>query len=475
MDLAQFIRIMSQDYRLEKEDQLILGVSGGPDSLCLLDLCIKAGYSVVVGHMNHQLRKEADEEERKVIHICQGVNIPYVVERADIREYARQQHLSIEESARKLRYGFLFTLAKSRNAKAVLVAHNQDDQVETILMHLLRGSGMKGLRGMDYSFLPNEWSDDIPLIRPLLGISKVEILDYCTQNNLKPAFDHTNNDTTFFRNKLRKELVPYLESLNRGVRRRLLDMANVLHFEDNYLQQIANNTIPGVVTEKGSGYFVINRASLAGLHPAIIRRILLSIMKCLNPESNNIGFASVQKAMDFLINPSKSSKTELSAHLEMSRYLKDYLLISDVRQFPHELWPQVNLEKDLPLKQGNHVSLNDKWYLTVHEELLAEENSCWRARLDADKITELGLSSFKNGDRFSPLGMGGEVLKLGDYWTNQGLPIKARENWPLIRSGEDIVWVPGFTISENYKISDSTQESICLEISKNNKEELFPG
>ncbi len=466
MDFAQFDRIMLQDCGLKKSDQLILGVSGGPDSLCLLDLCVNKGYPVIVGHMNHQLRNEAEEEEVKIINICRVLNIPCIVEKADIREHARKYHLSIEESARKLRYIFLFNLAKSQNGKSVVVAHNQDDQVETILMHLLRGSGMKGLRGMDYRFLPNEWSEEIPLVRPLLDFSKTEILDYCTQNNLEPAFDQTNNDLTYFRNKLRKELVPYLESYNGGIRQRLLDMAHVLRFEDDYLQQITSNSMEGIVTDSDSGYFVLNKAKLSKLHPAIIRRILLTIMKRLNPESGNISFDSVEKALNFIKEPSQSSKTELAAHLEISRYLKSFLVVTDMRQFPDELWPQVIAKEDLLLKQGSTVPLNGRWCVTVKEELLAEKNNRWNARIDATKISNLKLSSFKNGDTFSPLGMGGEVLKLGDFWTNKGLPLKARENWPLIRSDEDIVWVPGFTISENYKITDSTQKSISIKLSK---------
>jgi tRNA(Ile)-lysidine synthase len=325
---------------------------------------------------------------------------------------------------------------------------------------------MKGLRGMDFRFLPNEWSEEIPLVRPLLDFSKTDILDYCTRNNLEPAFDQTNNDLTYFRNKLRKELVPYLESYNRGIRQRLLDMAHVLRFEDDYLQQITSNTMAGIVTDSGSGYFVLNKTKLSKLHPAIIRRILLTIMKRLNPESGNISFDSVEKALNFIKEPSQSSKTELAAHLEMYRYMKGFLLFTDGRQFPDELWPQVIPKEETLLRQGSTVPLNGRWYLTVNEELLAVKNNRWNAKLDATKITNLKLSSFKNGDTFSPLGMGGKVLKLGDYWTNKGLPLKARENWPLIRSDEDVVWVPGFTISENYKITDSTQKSISIKLTK---------
>jgi len=462
--LNQIDKILLQDCQLKKSDLLVLGVSGGPDSLCLLDLCVKAGYRVIVGHMNHHLREEADEEEVKVINFCREFKIPCVVEQADIRDHASKNHMSIEESARKLRYRFLFKLAKSHDAKAVLVAHNQDDQVETILMHLIRGSGMKGLRGMDYRFLPNEWSEVIPVVRPLMHFSKAEILNYCAQNNLEPALDQSNQDTTFFRNKLRKELVPYLESFNLEIKQRLLDMANVLRFEDDYLQQMTANALSKIVTESGSSYFVIARKELSELHPAIIRRCFFTVMKRLNPESDNITFDCVNRALEFVNNPSMSSKTELAAHLELCRYLTDYLLVSDVRQFPHELWPQVNTKEDLILRRGSSVRMNGQWCLTVNEELPVDNYNRWSARLDATKIGNLRLSSFENGDRFMPLGMGGKVLKLGDYWTNQGLPLKARPNWPLIRSNEEIIWVPGFTINEAYKITNSTRKTISIEL-----------
>ena len=203
---------LERDCQILPDKQILVGVSGGADSLCLLDILIRLGYPVLVAHFNHLLRPEASDDARAVEGIADMLKVPLVLGEGSANDYAQEHNLSIEESARNLRYRFLFKRAEIHDAKAVAVAHNADDQVETVLMHLLRGAGLDGLTGMPYRALPNPWSETIPLVRPLLGIWRTEIETYCTERELNPVIDRSNIDTTFFRNRLRHELIPELDT-----------------------------------------------------------------------------------------------------------------------------------------------------------------------------------------------------------------------------------------------------------------------
>ena len=352
MDLKQLERIFNDKCHLVTTQSIVVGVSGGSDSLCLLDLIYKSGLPVIVGHLNHGLREEASSEAEMVHHFCEERSIPCVIEQVDVRAIAKTSRQSIEEAGRKARYQFLFQLAVEKKVQAVAVAHNLDDQVETILMHLLRGSGMTGLKGMDYCQTPNEWSDSIPLVRPLLDFPKVEIMDYCAENNLVYANDNTNQDQTYYRNHLRMELVPYLETYNPQVKARLVSMAEVLRQEDDYLRQESQSAINLSVTARGNGFFVLSREKLRKLHPAILRRTLYMLMKQLKPSTPNITFETIDKAAKFLEAPSKSKRLALVAGLEISKYLKDSILLAETNNPLDELWPQIQDCQSVDPPQG---------------------------------------------------------------------------------------------------------------------------
>ncbi len=176
MLLDRIAMIMPSECQMEAGQLCLVGVSGGPDSICLLHTLHRLHYPIVAIHVNHALRQEADEEAQVVQAFVNRLAIEFIACRVDVRANAEQQSLAIEESARRLRYQCLFDEAEKTGAKAVLVAHNADDQVETLLLHLLRGSGLTGLRGMEYRTLPNPWSERIPLVRPLISTWRDEIL-----------------------------------------------------------------------------------------------------------------------------------------------------------------------------------------------------------------------------------------------------------------------------------------------------------
>lgn len=221
MDIFSLKNVLSHECELSKTTPIVVGVSGGPDSLCLLHLLHSLEYAVIAAHVNHQLRPEADQEAFYVKEFADSLGIPFYQTCVDVHQFSENEKLSIEESARILRYRFLMEVADQQSAQALAVAHQADDQIEIVLMHVLRGSGMSGLKGMPYRGFNPAFSLEIPIIRPLLGVWRDEILEYCQVNQIKPCYDLTNEDARFFRNRIRQELVPILTTYNTQAKQHL--------------------------------------------------------------------------------------------------------------------------------------------------------------------------------------------------------------------------------------------------------------
>ncbi len=218
---------------------LLIGVSGGPDSLALLHV-LKSIFSadqLVVAHLHHGWREEAGADAQFVTDTAVTWHIPCHIEKIDVAALAHAASLSLEEAGRKARYDFFARLAEETGAKVVAVGHHADDQAETVLMHLLRGSGLAGLRGMrPVSPLPG--MPELKLIRPFLAASRAEIEQYCRENHLQPISDSTNQDTTFFRNRLRHELLPLLRTYNPQIDSHLQQMAAIIEADYDLLDTI---------------------------------------------------------------------------------------------------------------------------------------------------------------------------------------------------------------------------------------------
>ena len=256
--LSRLRPVLIKDCHLEFNQKALVGVSGGADSLFLLDVLWRLEIPLIVTHYNHQLQPNADEAALIVKSLASKLNLKFVGGKGDVKKIAEEGGYSIEEAARILRYRFLFSKAKFFNAQAVIVGHNADDQVETLLMHLITGSGLKGLSGMSYRSLPMPWSKNIPLVRPLLGVWRDEILAYLAERNLEPIKDPSNQDTTFLRNRVRHELIPSLEEYNPKVRQAIWNTANILHEDLSILESSFGEAWLECLLEEGSTFISFN-------------------------------------------------------------------------------------------------------------------------------------------------------------------------------------------------------------------------
>ncbi len=459
--------------QVEPGSRLLVGVSGGPDSICLLHSLCRLNYEIVVAHLDHQLRPESTEDAEYVQEFAVSKNLTFTSSKVDTLAYAQSHALSIEEAARELRYNFLFQQAKEFKVKAVLVAHTADDQIETVLMHLLRGSGLAGLGGMPWRRI-TPWNDDIPLVRPFLGMWRKEVLDYCEQNDLQPRFDLSNLDTIHFRNRLRHELIPFLQSYNPNIQRLLWQMVQTLQADREVLESVTEIAWKDCLAEQGEGHVGLWLNLFLefplGLQRGLIRRAIAQ----LRPGLRDIGFDAVEKTLSFIQSPPASRQADLVAGVRCMIEPDRILLADWLDQGLNPDWPQMlGEETDLPLTK--ELDIGRGW--VFHAEPLAvgdqfnEEIYCNRdpfiAYIDADTLfSEISIRTRKPADRFSPLGMDGGSLKLADFMINEKLPRRARKNWPLICAGEQIVWVPGFRIGHQFRVRTDSKKIIQIRLSK---------
>jgi tRNA(Ile)-lysidine synthase len=471
--LEQLVSALKEKCLLDPGLPVLAGVSGGPDSVCMLDVLRQLGYRVIVAHLDHGLRAESGQEAEQLRQLAQGYGLTFVLERGDVQAYAASHSLSIEEAAREVRYRFLFEQAERFQAQAVAVGHTANDQVETVLMHLLRGSGLPGLRGMSYRSLPNPWSQNIPLVRPLLGTWREEILAHLERSGLQPSLDASNLDTRFYRNRLRHELVPQLEQLNPGVRQRLWHMADILSEDENVLEMVEQSAWAGCILEQGQGYAALDAEILREQPPGLQRRLLRRAIGLLRPGLRDIDFKTIERAIHFLNCASRSGQTDLAAGLRLELEGERLWLATWEADLPGAEWPQIKPGVRLRLEMPGEIVLAGSWRLRA-ESLPASPGLLEQARSNADpyqvwlnqKMLELPLwaRARQPGERFRPLGMGGHSMKLSDFMINNNLPRRARPGWPLVVSGEEIAWVPGYRMGEKFTIKENTRQIVHLSL-----------
>ncbi|MBA4383785.1 MAG: tRNA lysidine(34) synthetase TilS [Anaerolinea sp.] len=467
MQFVQFSDLLIHKCLLDPLKPVVAGISGGPDSLCMLDLLVKSGMKVFVLHVNHQLRSEADDESKLVEEFCAQRNVDCIIKTGDVKALAAKKKTSIEEAARLYRYSALFDHAKAVDAQAVLVAHNTNDQAETVVMHLLRGSGLSGLKGMQLLSVQPMWSDTIPLVRPLLKTSRGEILAYCQENNLSPSFDQSNQDTKYFRNRIRQELLPELMTYNPRIMELLVSMSDVITVDQSFLEEEAQKAWQVCVIKEEQHFVLFNSSRLSALHPALLRKVLRKAISMIEPDLRDLDFAATERAVSFLDPKSRVNHMHLLSNIEMVKNRHTELLICRQNDKLAELWPQIDITMSFVVDSESEMDLGNNWKISCveSEQVPIFTKDGTSAAFDADLLFGLYLSGYTPGDRFTPYGLHGKSVKLGDYWTNIGLPEKARKKWPLLRNGNgDIVWVIGTQISDRYKITANTKKILVFNL-----------
>jgi len=463
---------------------VVVGVSGGPDSLCLLHVLNRLrddyGIELHVAHLDHRIRGlESEEDAAFVAKLAEEWGLPATIEARDVPRLARESKLAIEEAARQARYSFLAQVARVVGAKRIAVGHNADDQTETIVMHWLRGAGLAGLRGMlpltelGEMRLEAAWPDhpplDLQLIRPLLETPRAEIEAYCQEHGLRPRFDRSNLDTTYYRNRLRHELIPYLESYNPNIREVLRRSARVISDDYSFLQAELERIWPTIVSSESEEAITFDLDRWRALPTSQQRSTLREAIHRLRRSLRNINWIHVENALSALKAKPAGTQVTLPQGLMLFIGYRDFT-VADEGYVPEVDWPLLLVES-LPVAVPGVTELPDSdWCLEAaiiereeFGEAYLDNPNPWQAFLDYERVgSELVLRQRRSGDRFQPLGLGGREKSLHTFMIDVKIPRSLRDFVPIVATPRHIVWVAGWRIDERAKITAETERILHL-------------
>ena len=476
-DRIRFLEFLEKECGIIPGDSILVGVSGGADSLYLLWHLQENGFRTTAATFNHQLRPSAADEVEFVQRICIEWSVPYLSGTQDVLSYARKQKLSTEEAARECRYRFLFDVAEKIGAAAVATGHHADDQAETVLMHFLRGSGPGGLAGMrPRTFFP-QWSKTIPLVRPILPISRTEIESWCREKGLQPVNDESNMDNHYFRNRLRNRLIPLLEAeYNPQVRKNINKTARVIQTDLDWIDDLINQSWEKVVLPdlSNESRVVLNRNLFLELHPAEQARILRKAAFGLRRDARDFGFDAVESGLTFFRNAKRVDQISFPEKLKLLRENELLIVACEDAPLDFEKYPQlenenaaIHLQEGQPVRIGPWVFNAERKIIqpgTFSDLLRLSKEDPFCCLMDYEKISPpIIIRCAKKGERFAPIGMNGKSQKLSDFWINRKLPRQLRSLYPVIADRERILWIPGFQSAEAGKITPETVEVLYIQ------------
>jgi tRNA(Ile)-lysidine synthase len=447
--------------------RIIAGVSGGPDSLALLHLLhgVTDSDCLTVAHLNHSLRPQADEEALFVERTAVSWELPCRQKKVDVAGLARRHGWSIEEAGRHARYSFLAVLAGELEAEAAVVAHNADDQAETVLLNLLRGSGLTGLRGMR-PVSPMPGAPQIKLVRPLLTTSRDTIEAYCRANDLDPVIDSTNTDPAYLRNRLRHELLPHLEAVNPQIKRHLQQLAEAVAADEALLDDQNEVAWRSILREQAPEWLRLDRQLWQSLPLSLRRRTLRRALKALRPSLSDISFPAIELAQQVGLQGEIGAQATLPDGLHL-RVHYDHLLLTAGSDPVFSGQPQLPPDVSWVLPIPGTLAMDNGWHIaaTVSNLDLPEvrnNSDPWRVFVDVGEESVLEVRSRRPGERFQPLGLHSRSASIQDVMVNRRLPAALRSRWPLVVTEAFPIWLVGLQMDERAKVTERTRRIIQL-------------
>ena len=441
-------------------DRVLVAISGGPDSLSLLHALwsereARGLAAVEAAHLDHGLREDESAAEAAWVSAwCEERGIPGHVGLADVAGLARDSKRSKQEAARAARYAFLENTAAQVGATKIATGHTRDDQAETVLMNILRGTGLDGLRG-------------IParrglFVRPLLDISRAEVEDYCAAHGLEPRRDPSNlSPDAYTRNRVRLELMPLLaRDYNPAVADALLRLSGIAARDLDYLQAQAGAALVAAMAVQRPDKLVLDGARLLEMHPALLRRVLRAAVAEVRGSAEGIAQHHIERMCQLLLRPGNSGGVRLEG-LFPSPFC-DVALVFDTLTLTPGAAPlrttSPTLGESSSLAVPGTAAIGD-WTIRASFDALPGA-----VVLDADAVStgDLTLCNWRQGDRVDPLGMGGRHKKVGDIFTDAKVPRAERHRVPIIADAQGIVWVVGHCLADRVKITQGTRRRLYL-------------
>ncbi len=436
---------------IEEGEHILLAYSGGPDSTCLLGLLLhlrqEMPFHLTLAHLNHGLRKRAAEDENFVRQMARRFSLPLIVNHENVRAYARRRGLNLEEAGRELRYAFLERTRKRVQADKIATGHTMDDQAETFLLRLLRGSGPRGLAGIS----PLR---EGKIIRPLIKIRRRQVLDFLRQQDLSFRVDESNLDCRLLRNRVRLELIPFLEKkFASSIVQHLATAADILREEEDYLAGLEEEAAKKVIHQQGKAW-LLDLEALSQLHPALARRLVRRFLVQLRGDLREINFPEVEAIL--CLQPNQ--EIHLRRKIKLVRLGHNLMEKKTLQSWRHYrlLWDgQGTVE--IP-----GLGFRFAGRMTVAKELPPYDDTK-RACLRADELRfPLLLRPRQPGDRYQPYGARG-LEKVKDVMNRRHIPAFYRPFLPVFLSGEQVIWIPGCPIASSFQVQDEEDKVFIIE------------
>ena len=460
MILEKVLNTINKYRLIEKNDKIVLGLSGGPDSVCLLHILTRLReeleIEIYAAHLNHQIRgMEAQKDALYVSELCEKLGVTFFIKSVDVPKYCQENGLSIEEGARKLRYEMFDEIKQKTRSNKIAIGQNSNDQVETVLMRMMRGTGLQGLRGIEYI-------RDNELIRPILDIDRKEIELYCEQHNLNPRIDKTNLENIYTRNKIRLELIPYMkENFNPNVVESIFRMSNTLKDDSDYIDSVSEKEFEKTAKlEKDST--IIFLEDFTSLHKSIKVRIIRNSIKNILGDTNFIDQKHVEDVIEL------ESESKMDKRIDLPRgvivYRKKGTIILTTREIINE-----EIEFCYNVPNNGFIKIKEIDMIVEAQTMSIERYKSKKADklskvFDFSKIEGgIVVRNRKPGDKIK---LHAGTKKIKDLFIDLKIPKDDRDKIPMILDEKEVICIGDYKVSENYKIDMNTKEVLKITFKK---------
>ncbi|RZB34080.1 MAG: tRNA(Ile)-lysidine synthase [Desulfobacteraceae bacterium Eth-SRB2] len=458
---------------LKPRDSVLIGVSGGPDSVALFHLLLtfapRFSLRLGVAHLNHCLRQDdSDKDAEFVASLAGRFGIPCYIHKINVRKYQIENKLSLEEAARRVRHSFLNHVAEKNRFNKIALGHHFDDNAELVLMNLFRGSGPLGI-----SAIPPVRNGKI--IRPLLQSNRSEIITFLDQNGLKYVSDPSNRDTRFLRNRIRHDLIPLLKtSYNPKISQSLNRLASIIRSEEEWIEGVIHPLFEKAALSIQDGRIALSVSILNGIHVAAQRRIIRKAISKTKGDLRRIRLTHIDSAINLLEYGPDYGNIDLPDRVRIQRKgdvilffrEKSTLRNMDVKSDRAETLPfeyPIAKPESLFIKEiSAHVKFTEMCKKDLPDLYGTGQNTGF---FDRDALSfPLVLRNFRHGDRFAPLGMTG-TQKIKKFFIDKKVPRKERTRCPILLCRGKIIWVAGYRIDDSVKVKSSTKNVLKIELS----------
>ena len=441
---------------LKRGDRVLVAVSGGPDSVALLfglfALKSELNLKLYVAHLNHKLRgTESDEDERFVRNLASRLKLEFFSKKVDVKKEAKRQKLRIEECAREVRYQYLEKIAQKIKADKIATGHQADDQAETLLMRLLRGAGGAGLSGIP----PKRGK----IIRPLIRTTRKEIESYLKANKITSRLDSSNYLPDFYRNKIRLKLLPEIKKeFNPKIVEVLNRTADIISLQQEFVETTSEKILLsiGIIRQDK---IIIDLKKFSGYDICLQREMIRLCIRKLKGDLNRLSFDSIDRSLELIRQKKSGKKIKLVGKIWLEVGEKE--IVCFIERKKKELDYLLTIPGEVDTRDGK-VRIKSEIIQRQLRNLIPPNRIV--AYLDMDKMQKpFRLRNRRKGDRFTPLGMKG-TKTLSDFFIDAKVPHRLREEVLILTSKGRIVWVVGYRISDEFKVTEKTRKVLKVEV-----------